>query len=175
MEFLLKPFEPCYWIDHFSVELALEQPDQLRFQVTLRGDQAFLNQLPQAQTGRRVYALWEQTCFELFIGKANCKHYLEWNLAATGDWNCFSFEDERIGMQTSNLLKLLGVSSNSNSRGFCINSQIRLAKEVANQWLGTIGAAAVIKHANETAYFALAHGPNPDFHDRRYHQPIELT
>lgn len=156
------------------MKLALEQPDQLAFQVTLTGDAAFLNQLPQAQAGNRVCALWEQTCFELFIGKANCKRYLEWNLAATGDWNCFSFEDERTGMQPSDLLKLLAVSSNSNSSEFCINSQIQLAAETASQWQGTIGAAAVIKHASETAYFALAHGDNPDFHDRRYHLPIEL-
>jgi hypothetical protein len=175
LEFLLKPFEPCYWIDHFAVELALEQPDQLTFQVTMTGDPAFLNQLPQARIGHRVYALWEQTCFELFIGKANCKHYLEWNLAATGDWNCFSFEDERIGMHTSHLLNLLGVSSICNSRAFCINSRIQLAYEAASPWLGTIGIAAVTKHANETAYFALAHGRSPDFHDRRYHLPIELS
>lgn len=174
MEFLLKPFEPCHWIDHFTVDLALDQPDQLSFQVNLAGDPAFLKQLPKAHNGSRTYALWEQTCFELFISKVTCKGYLEWNLAATGDWNCFSFKGERIGMQTSNLLKLRSASSSSTTNVFTLDSQIQLSSEPANQWQVTLGAAGVIKHNNETAYFALAHGPHPDFHDRRYHLPITL-
>ena len=38
-----------------------------------------------------------------------------------------------------------------------------------------LGVAAVLKSSDSTAYFALAHGLQADFHDRRYHRQVCLS
>ena len=176
LEFLLQPFQPCHWIDNLTVRLTLEQPDLLFFQIALKGDPLFLAQLPETQPGKRACGLWEETCFELFIGLDNCPGYIEWNLAATGDWNCFSFHSERTGMLTSDLLKLHSASSSSTPRGYLMNCRIQLSESLqAIIRQCCLGVAAVLKSSDSTAYFALAHGLQADFHDRRYHQQVCLS
>ena len=52
-----------------------------------------------AEAPRRKNRLWEETCFELFLGSADSGEYWELNLSPSGDWNVYRFTSYREGMR----------------------------------------------------------------------------
>jgi hypothetical protein len=53
--------------------------------------------LPTGKPFRRI-GLWENTCFEFFIGPREAVSYWEFNLSPSGDWNVFRFKTYRQGL-----------------------------------------------------------------------------
>lgn len=47
----------------------------------------------------RTDGLWQHTCFEAFIGSTAGCAYAEFNLAPSGAWAAYGFDDYRAGMQ----------------------------------------------------------------------------
>src|SRR5512135_857944 len=52
-----------------------------------------------ADAPRRKNRLWEETCFELFLGTAGSGEYRELNLSPSGHWNVYRFDGYREGMR----------------------------------------------------------------------------
>lgn len=47
----------------------------------------------------RTDGLWQHTCFEAFIGSTSTPAYAEFNLAPSGAWAAYAFDDYRAGMR----------------------------------------------------------------------------
>lgn len=117
--------------------------------------------------GRRQ-GLWEDTCFELFLGLKGSPQYWEFNLSPSGHWNVYQFTDYRQGMQEEPAFASLPFSIRR-SRGV-----LRLTLEADLRGLIPpvqeleAGISAVIKFRDgRQTYWALTHcAPEPDFHRR---------
>ena len=120
--------------------------------------------------------LWKQTCFEIFVGCADERSYLEFNLSPSGDWNAYAFEAYREGMRPVSDSSGIAVSHNANPQ-----SDMRTWTAVASTNGGdgelskllksrslVLGATAVIEYQDGSReYWALTHaGEKPDFHLR---------
>lgn len=53
---------------------------------------------PEPAQGRSD-GLWQHTCFEAFIGSSSNPAYAEFNLAPSGAWAAYAFDDYRSGMR----------------------------------------------------------------------------
>ena len=47
----------------------------------------------------RKHGLWEETCFEFFLGVKDSPRYWEFNLSPAGHWNVYRFAGYRQGME----------------------------------------------------------------------------
>ena len=120
--------------------------------------------LPEPQEVGRTDGLWQHTCFEAFIGSTLGPAYAEFNLAPSGAWAAYAFDDYRAGM-----------------RDFPVSADPQIAG-AAGRWTATIPLAgldallgpapwrlaitAVIEATDGAkSYWSLAHPPGkPDFH-----------
>ena len=173
MKASLVPFQPCPGVESLRFDLTLVSSGRLAFNVTLTGPTA--SGLPLIQTpGQRRSGLWNDHCFELFIGKAGSKAYWEWNLAPSGDWQCFQFDQYRANRTLSESLRLDNCSSSCFENTYSLSAEIILISSLIRQReLFKIGICAVIRSQEGLSYFALRHGHQPDFHDQR--QYVEIT
>lgn len=122
----------------------------------------------QAEIPMRRDGLWQETCFELFVGFRYREAYWEFNFSPAGHWNVYRFSGYREGMQWE---RAIASPSCAVSRGRSLlvleleidASAIALGEEALD-----MGMTAVLRH-NEggLSYWALAHcAPQPDFHCR---------
>ncbi len=51
----------------------------------------------------RTDGLWQHSCFEAFIGSTTGPAYAEFNLAPSGAWAAYAFDDYRAGMRDLSL------------------------------------------------------------------------
>jgi hypothetical protein len=112
----------------------------------------------------RTDGLWQHTCFEAFVGSADSSAYAEFNLAPSGAWAAYAFDDYRAGM-----------------RDLALPEDPRIAGE-GGMWTATLDLSAVfgllgpapwrlaitaVIEARDGAksYWSLAHPQGrPDFH-----------
>jgi hypothetical protein len=120
-----------------------------------------------SDTPSRKHELWQNTCFELFIGIKNSERYWEFNLSPSGDWNVYRFEGYRQGMQEeiafNNLLFCVDKSD------ICtLTLDVDLDKIISTNQGIEVAITTVLKQKNSlVTYWALAHkGTKPDFHLR---------
>ncbi|MFZ5702163.1 MULTISPECIES: DOMON-like domain-containing protein [Pseudomonadota] len=112
----------------------------------------------------RSDGLWQHTCFEAFIGSTTGPAYAEFNLAPSGAWAAYAFDDYRSGMRD------LAVSRDPQiaGAGGLWTATIPLAE--LNALLGPapwrLAITAVIEARDGArSYWSLAHPPGkPDFH-----------
>ncbi len=122
---------------------------------------------PGGSSSRRI-GLWENTCFEFFIGPRNSNRYWEFNLSPSGDWNVFRFEAYRQGLfeeQTFSSLPFK-VRSQPDSLGVVLEIDLGfISSEV--QSLEMAVSTVLKSRAGELSWWALAHlRPEVDFHHR---------
>jgi hypothetical protein len=112
--------------------------------------------------------LWEETCFELFIGPEDSDYYWEFNLSPTGDWNVYRFSTYRQGMQEEPAFASLPFSVEVRSDLLRLCLEHDLTAIVHGDRTLNAGIAAVVCLADGTlTYWALTHpAPAPDFHRR---------
>ena len=122
--------------------------------------------------------LWKSTCFEIFVGSADSRSYLEFNLSPAGDWNVYSFAGYREGMKVVRDVSEIQVSHSAtpqlDDRSWSVvltpstkGEEGELAALLESRGL-VLGATAVIEYQNgQKEYWALSHaGDKPDFHLR---------
>jgi len=124
---------------------------------------------PSPRPGRRD-RLWEHTCCEAFVGASAGTAYLELNLAPSGDWALWAFDDYRAGMRAAatvgapRLRVLRGASE--------VRVDAQLDAAVLSGFLGAapyhVGLTAVVEErTGGRSFFALRHtSDHPDFHAR---------
>ncbi|NJL63137.1 MAG: DOMON-like domain-containing protein [Methylacidiphilales bacterium] len=116
----------------------------------------------------RKNQLWEQTCFEFFIGIKNSPRYWEFNLSPTEDWNLYSFDGYRQGMQEETAFSTLPFSIYQSDDCFAIALDFDLSKIIPNEQVLDVAIASVIQSKNnQITYWALTHcAEEADFHQR---------
>jgi hypothetical protein len=130
---------------------------------------------------KRRDELWKSTCLEIFVGSSQGAGYLELNMAPSGDWNLYAFDQYRTAMRPAQnphppLVKMVRSAS-----GDAIEFHGSLKKAADSQGKNpcdihellsspglVMGATAVLEYkTGEREYWALAHaGEKPDFHLR---------
>lgn len=146
----------------------IRRSHHLAIRYDLRGDLAQLMIPAPAAIPARRHGLWEETCFEFFLGVKDAPRYWEFNLSPAGDWNVYRFTGYRQGMAEETALAPLPLSVRCGSDSLLVALELDMEKIVAADQPLEVGMAAVIKLAGHgLTYWALVHpGPQADFHRR---------
>lgn len=126
-------------------------------------------EIPSAadRPSRRI-GLWENTCFEFFIGPGGSTPYWEFNLSPSGDWNVFHFETYRQGLFEEKAFSALPfmILIQPDSLRLVLEIDLRIIIPADQAW--RMAVSAVLKTGRgEVTLWALTHpGPEADFHHR---------
>ena len=112
--------------------------------------------------------LWEDTCFEFFLGIKDSTRYWEFNLSPAGHWNIYRFEGYRQGMQEETAFEKLPFSVQNQVDGLALALDVDLDKIISAEQEIELAITTVIKHRDgEVTYWALTHrDAEADFHLR---------
>lgn len=116
----------------------------------------------------RKDTLWEETCFELFLGLRNSDQYWEFNLSPSGHWNVYRFRTYRQEMQEEPAFMNLPFSIRNQSDSLLLDLNFSLGMIIPGEQKLAAAISAVIRLRNgSVSYWALTHpGPEADFHRR---------
>ena len=122
-------------------------------------------ELSKSENPCRTDGLWQTTCFEAFVRKADAPEYIEVNAAPSLQWAAYHFTDYREGMEELALTAAPDIGCDASTTHFALEIDVTLPETCAEQaW--EIGISAVIEETDGTkSYWALAHpSGKPDFH-----------
>lgn len=121
-----------------------------------------------ADLPKRKYDLWEETCFEFFVGIKNNPSYWEFNLSPAGHWNVFRLDDYRQGLQEEMAVTSLPFSVQHKSDALLVDLEVNLNKFMPTEQSLEVGITTVMKSKDgNLSYWALTHcGDEADFHRR---------
>ncbi len=194
----LIPFTPCAWVSAIDVEFSLSG-DEILCAWALGGNTNSILWPARTDNPKRVMGLWQNTCFEFFIGPAAATHYYEFNLSPGGDWNTFSFSDVREDMQETRDLVCEHSQFTLTQDEAYLEARLRFCSAATDD-LFRVGVATILEHKQDAGhtsagrtsagrtsaghtsagrtsaghtFFALNHpGVRPDFHRRDGHTLI---
>jgi hypothetical protein len=167
--FSLQPFSPIGLPLDFKITGRIaRRPRQLAIHFALQGQLAELMIPAPADIPARRHGLWEETCFEFFLGVKDAPRYWEFNLSPAGHWNVYRFAGSRQGMAEETALTSLPVNVRRRSDSLRLILELEVERIVAADQPLEVGIAAVIKLADGgLTCWALTHpGPQADFHRR---------
>jgi hypothetical protein len=124
--------------------------------------------LPKQAAPARADALWQHTCFEVFVGGAQSAGYWEFNLSPSLQWAAYRFDGYREGMAAELAVADLRIAVQRENSGLRLSAAFDLSGitvlPVSEDW--RVGLSAIIEAENgDKSYWALAHPPGrPDFH-----------
>jgi hypothetical protein len=123
---------------------------------------------PSVEHPQRQDNLWQETCFEWFLGIPEVDRYWEFNLSPAGHWNVYRFDRYRAGMQPETAVRGLPMQVQQQSDGVLLQVAVNLAAiGLAEQGLEVGITAVICRRGNELSYWALTHpGSEADFHRR---------
>jgi len=138
----------------------------VRYELT--GPMAGLEIPGQAACPSRKNSLWNETCFELFLGTGTSPRYREFNISPSGHWNVYRFNDYRQGMQEEPAITKLPFHMESGQDGLLLCLEFLADKMIPPDQAIVAAVTAVVKTKDGgMTYWALVHpGPQPDFHRR---------
>ena len=163
--FSLKPFEP---ISNLVISgRVVRGQSSLTVEYTLSGAVEDL-QLPptDSETPTRRDHLWENTCFEVFIGIPDSPRYWEVNASPNGDWNVYRFDDYRQAMVAEPACKEVASTWQPLTKGYYLTLELSTDDWLAIDQPLELGISTVLK-TDSVSHWALDHkGGKPDFHRR---------
>ncbi|MEA5623766.1 DOMON-like domain-containing protein [Nostoc sp. UHCC 0251] len=123
---------------------------------------------PPSNTPSRKHKLWQDTCFEFFLGIKDSARYWEFNLSPAGHWNVYRFDGYRQGMQEETAFENLAFNVQNQADGLILVLDVDLEKIISAEQAIEVGITTVIKDRDgEVTYWALTHqGAEADFHLR---------
>ncbi|MEM5790213.1 MAG: DOMON-like domain-containing protein [Syntrophobacteraceae bacterium] len=165
----MEPFEPGVLPGEPRIFACVERVGRdISAVFELSGRAANLLTAGKARQPERRDGLWQNTCFEIFIGPSGLPNYWEFNVSPSGHWNVYRFDDYRRGMRKEAAFSALPSRVLSKPDYFSLS--IRFELETILPPAASLDAAisAVLKSSDATlSYWALVHrGLKPDFHDR---------
>jgi len=175
-DFYLQPFPGTGPWPPVQITGAVARGDHtLKVRCVLLGRLAELVIPPPANLPARRHALWEETCFELFLAAKGSPRYWEFNLSPAGHWNVYCFAGYRQGMEEDRNFNSLPFNVQRRRDFLLLTLEVEIAKTIPPGQALEMACAAIIKlPGGEITYWALTHfGPEPDFH-RRNSFSIEL-
>ena len=167
--FSLSPFAPASPRPDLRITGGIARRAQiLAISYELRGRLADVALPPAAARPARRPGLWQETCFEFFLGVKHTAPYWEFNLSPAGHWNVYRFAGYRQGRQEEAALAALPFSVRIQPEALLLTLEADLAGLVPAAAVLEVGISAVIRARDgEATYWALSHpGPQPDFHRR---------
>jgi hypothetical protein len=168
-DFFLQPFSPGLPQLNFKITGNLaRRPRRLAIHYDLRGPLAHLAIPGPADVPSRRPGLWEETCFEFFLGVRQAPQYWEFNLSPAGHWNIYRFAGYRQGMAEETAFASLSLRVRRRPDLLSVALELEIDRIVAADQPLEVGLAAVIRFRDHgLTYWALTHpGPQPDFHRR---------
>jgi hypothetical protein len=116
--------------------------------------------------------LWEQTCFEIFIGVKGEDYYREINLSPSQAWQSYQFEEYRYPEDMPPQVAYDIELNQLKRTHYGLNVSLDLTEFMVTHKLKWddlfIGLSAVLKTAKGTHFYAMQHSsPNADFHNKR--------
>ncbi|BAB73738.1 DOMON-like domain-containing protein [Anabaena sp. FACHB-709] len=116
----------------------------------------------------RKHELWQDTCFEFFIGIKDSQQYWEFNLSPSRNWNIYRFHGYRQGMQEETAFTALPFSIENYSDSLEMSLNVDLERIISPEQLIDVAITTVIKQKDgKITYWALVHpGKEADFHIR---------
>ncbi|MBI4765767.1 MAG: DOMON-like domain-containing protein [Deltaproteobacteria bacterium] len=123
---------------------------------------------PPADRPSRRIGLWEDTCFEFFIGPRDSTRYWEFNLSPSGNWNVFRFETYRQGLFEEKAFSSLPFKSRIQLDSLRVDLEIDLSIMIPAVQPLEMAVSTVLKtSAGDLSLWAVTHpGPAVDFHHR---------
>ncbi len=167
--FSLKPIPSAGFLPHLKITGNIgRHPRTLTIIYALLGHLREVVIPAPADMPARKNALWEETCFEFFLGVRNSDQYWEFNLSPAGHWNVYRFKSYRQGMQEEPAFTSLPFSAERQPDALRLSLKLDLDKIILTDQALKVAISAVIKPVNgKITYWALTHpGPKADFHRR---------
>jgi len=157
-----------------SLVAAIEQqsPYTLNIGYWLRDPNQLIQWPDIVSSHPRLDYLWQDTCFEVFIGVQGEDFYREINLSPSQAWQVYDFEEYRypedMPPKTANDIELNQLKKTH----YGLNVSLDLTEFMLKhklKWTDLfIGLAAVLKTPQNEHYFAMQHSsPQADFHNKR--------
>ncbi|AFY79138.1 MAG: DOMON-like domain-containing protein [Hydrococcus sp. C42_A2020_068] len=142
--------------------------NRLTVRYALLGDLAKIIIPAIADLPARKHELWQETCFEFFLGIENSTRYWEFNLSPAGHWNVYCFDDYRQGMQEELAIASLPFSVQRQASALLLTLELDLNECILADRTLDVAVTAVVKSKDEdVTYWALSHrGSQADFHRR---------
>jgi hypothetical protein len=176
-KFTLVPFPTEISLPQVELSGQIDRYDKfLSIEYHLQGDLNSVTIDPPATAPSRQPELWEHTCFEFFIGVPGDRHYWEFNLSPSGDWNVFHLDDYRQGLRAETAVTSLPFTVDRQANSLVLKLQFDVSKIISIDPLSErlsqrdleISVTTVIKSTqDEISYWALTHqGQAADFHLR---------
>jgi hypothetical protein len=160
------PDSLCQAATHIEVDVAHGGDDRLTLTYFVTGDIGKLRLSP-ATAAARAHALWEHTCFEMFVGAFPGEGYYEFNFAPSTQWAAYWLSGYRIGMAAAAEIGDPEIAAQSHPDRYTLQASLdvgQLSRLPPGTW--RLGLSALIEDlSGRKSYWALAHPPGkPDFH-----------
>ncbi|ASK87815.1 hypothetical protein SPHFLASMR4Y_01045 [Sphingorhabdus sp. SMR4y] len=161
------PETPGSAIDQITADCSLSKSGTiwLRYHAEGNVEQVKLPDVPDRS--ERMDNLWQQSCFELFLGQPGTEQYCEFNLSPSGNWAAYDFDRYRDGMSQLVIAKAPEIHMDFSDTHIALEATLALPEPWVAPELDA-GLSAVIETLDgEKTLWALAHpGARPDFHHR---------
>jgi hypothetical protein len=167
-DFVLQPFAAAPLPPVALTGALTRSGPALAIRYALRGPLALLALPSAAVRPARRHALWEETCFELFLAPCDRPEYWEFNLSPAGHWNVFHFDSYRQGMTAAPAWAALPLAVQRRPQELLLSLEFDLSVIIPPDTPLEAAVAAVLQSADGgLSYWALTHhGSRPDFHRR---------
>ena len=144
------------------------ESDDLAIKYTLVGNLTELVIPEPTNKPTRRNELWENTCFEFFLGVKDTPQYWEFNLSPSSNWNVYRFNNYRQGMEEETAFTSLPFLIEQNETYLNLSLKLGLSLIVNTNEIIEIAIATVTKFKNnQITYWALTHPQKEaDFHHR---------
>ncbi|MBN2891996.1 MAG: hypothetical protein JXL97_09025 [Bacteroidales bacterium] len=173
MKYKLIPFNKNDKSLHFTANIEIINNFVVKIKYEMKGNIADVIIPEISNNPKRLDNLWEQTCFELFIGEKDKKNYYEVNLSPSKDWNVFTFEDYRIGKNEEKSVKQVNIIVEKANKIFKLSTSVDFSKLLKSNELVLGISAMIFKKSNKKEYWAIKHsGSKPDFHLKQNYETI---
>jgi hypothetical protein len=161
------PDSTCVAATRIEVQIARPSAGSLSLSYLVHGRLGELR-LPPITAPVRSDELWQQTCFEAFVGTAEGNAYYELNFAPSTQWAAYRFGGYRSGMRVATEIGKPSIDVQSAPDRFTLQASLSLeALSVLPRDVGwRLGLAAITEDTRGgRSWWALAHPPGkPDFH-----------
>lgn len=167
--FSLQPFPSTKFLPNLKIAGNIARNgNQLAIRYMLENDLKEIAIAPPSNTPSRKHELWQDTCFEFFLGIKNVAQYWEFNLSPAGHWNVYRFDGYRQGMQEETAFENLSFNLQNQADNLILVLDVDLDKIISTEEAIEVSITTVIKDRNgEVTYWALTHqGAEADFHLR---------
>jgi hypothetical protein len=164
----LHPDSPCVAATHIEVDVTRPRADSLVLYYCVTGKISDLL-IPPVKATMRTDELWQNTCFEAFVGTSTGAAYYEFNFAPSTQWAAYRLSSYRSGMRVATEISALRIEVQSGPERYTLQASLELDRlsSLPRDAIWRLGLSALIEETSgRKSYWALAHSPGKaDFHN----------